>query len=115
MIDTVNSAFEEAYDMIVSQEDWKEVKRSDLGDIVATKKNKHGKKIYRIQAIIDVAPEKLISALKDVSNTTKWNTTLTKFEIVSELSDDVKVSHQITAEAAGGLVSARDFVLIFKR
>ena len=113
--DTVNAAFEEAYAIIISEENWKEVKRNEFGDIVVTKKNKLGKNIYRVNAVIDVAPEKLIATLKDVSNSTKWNTTLTKCEIVSELSEDVKVSYQVTAEGAGGLVSARDFVLIFKR
>ena len=82
---------------------------------MVTKKNKRGKKNYRIKAVINVAPEKLIAALKDVSSCSKWNKTLTKCELVSELSEDVKISYQVTSGGGPGMVvSPRDFILIFK-
>ena len=114
-IDTVNSAYEEASEIINTEDNWKEVKRTDQGDVVVTKKNKRGKKNYRIKAVINVAPEKLIAALKDVSSCSKWNKTLTKCELVSELSEDVKISYQVTSGGGPGMVvSPRDFILIFK-
>ena len=109
---TVDSAFEEAYDLIVSEEGWREVKRNEGGDVVLTKMSKLDKPIYRVRGVIDIAPEKLIPALQDVGNTTTWNNTLTKCEIVSELSDNVKISYQITG--SNGPVSSRDFIMIFK-
>ena len=108
---TATEAFEEAYSLLLSEEDWKEAKRNELGDIVMTKKNKRGKNIYKIKAEIDTSPEKLIKALKDVANSDKWNKTLEKLEVVSDISDDLKVTYQITSEA-GGVVSARDFILV---
>ena len=110
---TATEAFEEAYSLLLSEEDWKEAKRNELGDIVMTKKNKRGKNIYKIKAEIDTSPEKLITALKDVANSDKWNKTLEKLEVVSDISDDLKVTYQITSEA-GGVVSARDFILVLK-
>ena len=110
---TATEAFEEAYSLLLSEEDWKETKRNELGDIVMTKKNKRGKNIYKIKAEIDTSPEKLIKALKDVANSDKWNKTLEKLEVVSDISDDLKVTYQITSEA-GGVVSARDFILVLK-
>ena len=40
---TATEAFEEAYSLLLSEEDWKEAKRNELGGIVMTKKNKRGK------------------------------------------------------------------------
>ena len=88
---TANEAFEEAYEILNSEDGWKEAKSNQHGDVVVTKKNKKGKNIYRVKAVIDVSPEKLIPALQDITNSTKWNKTLTKCEIVKELTDDKKI------------------------
>ena len=112
---TASSAFEDAYKLLSTDQEWKEVKKNEVGDIVSTQKNKSGKNIYRIKAVIDVAPEKLINALKDVSKQTTWNKTLTRFEVLSEINDDIKVTYSVTTEGGGGIVSARDFVLVMKR
>ena len=113
--DTVNAAYEEAYEILNSEDNWKEVKRNEHGEVVVTKKNKRGKNIYRIKAVINVAPEKLILAMQDLQSTTKWNTTLTKCQILSNLSEDVKVTYQVTSGGGGNLVSPRDFVLVVKQ
>ena len=74
-----------------------------------------GKKIYRIKVIIDCAPEKLMNALENSKDLTQWNTTLTKHEMIKEFDNGVKISYQVTTEAGpGGVVSARDFVLIYR-
>ena len=115
LFNTVNDAYEEAYEILNSEDNWKVVKRNEHEDVVVTKKNKRGKNIYRIKSIINVAPEKLILAMQDLPNTPKWNTTLTKCEILSELSEDVKVTYQVTSGGGGNLVSPRDFVLVVKK
>ena len=108
-----NEAFEEAYELLTTDDDWKEAKRNELGDIVMVKKNKRGKNIYKIRAVVDISPVKLITALKDVGNSDKWNKTLKKLDIIEDVNDDIKVTYQITSEA-GGVVSARDFILVLK-
>ena len=40
----------------------------------------------------------------------QWNTTLTESRLVARLSSSAFLTHGVTAEGAGGLVSARDFV-----
>ena len=109
------TAFDETYELINSTENWKEVKRTQLGDVVATKKNTRGDNIYRINSIIDTSAEKLIKALQDVSNSTKWNKTLTKCEVISELDEGVQITYQITSGGGGNLVSPRDFALVIKK
>ena len=113
--DTAYNAFEDAYNLIITEEEWKEVKTNQLGDTVVARKNKSGKNIYRIKAVIDVAPATLINSLKDIKHQTSWNKTLTKLDVLAEVSDDVKVTYQVTTEGGGGIVSARDFVLVIKR
>ena len=39
-----------------------------------------------------------------------WNSTVTQSKVVRKISDDVKVTYQVTSEGGGGVVSARDFV-----
>lgn len=115
LLDTVNAAFDEAYEIINSEDNWKEVKRNQHGDVVVTRKNKHGKSIYRVKAVIEAAPEKLINALSDIPKTTNWNHTLTKCEVVAELSEEVQVTYQITSGGGGNMVSPRDFILLVKK
>jgi hypothetical protein len=42
-----------------------------LGDIVCSKKNKKGKKMYRIKVIIETSAEKLIAAFENSDDITK--------------------------------------------
>ena len=41
---------------------------------------------------------------------TSWNSTLTQSKTLKTISDDIKVTYQVTSEGGGGVVSARDFV-----
>ena len=41
---------------------------------------------------------------------TSWNTTVTQSKTLKKISDEVKVTYQVTSEGGGGVVSARDFV-----
>jgi len=114
-LDLVGEAFDEAFEIIYSEDGWKEEKKNDKGDVVVSKKSKKGKRIYRITAIIDCDAEKLINKLKDSSDLTSWNKTLTKHEIIRNVTDEVTISYQVTAAGGpGDIVSARDFILIFK-
>ena len=69
--------------------------------------------MYRVKVVIDAAPEKLMKALESKENMCDWNTTLTKFEILKDLGN-AKITYQVTTEGPGGVVSARDFILISK-
>lgn len=65
--------------------------------------------------MVDCSPAKLQAALSSNKNLTDWNTTLTKHEMLKEFDNGVKISYQVTTEAGpGGVVSARDFIFIYK-
>ena len=72
--------------------------------------------MYKITVTIDVAPDKLIGAFENQKDITKWNTTLSKQEILKKFTNsNAKISYQVTTEAGpGGVVSARDFIFIGK-
>jgi len=105
----VEDAFDEAYEILYSEEGWKEEKKNDKGDIICSKKSKKGKRIWRVVAKIDCEAEKLSNKMKDTSDICEWNTTLTKHEILKNITGQVNVSYQVTS--SGGPVSARDFLL----
>ena len=62
--------------------------------IVAMKK---GKKMYRIKVIIDTSAEKLIAAFENSDDITKWNTTLSKHQILKKFDNtNATISYQVT-------------------
>ena len=64
-----------------------------------------GKKMYKITVTIDVSPEKLIGAFENQKDITKWNTTLSKQEILKQFTNsNAKISYQVTTEAGPGLL-----------
>ena len=52
-----------------------------VGDVVCSKKNKKGKKMYRIKVTINTSAEKLIAAFENSDDITKWNTTLSQHKV----------------------------------
>ena len=68
----------------------------ELGDVVCSKKNKKGKKMYRIKVIIDASAEKLIAAFENSDDITKWNTTLSKHQILKKFDNtNATISYQV--------------------
>merc|ERR1712156_893226 len=61
-------SFDEAFEILYSDEDWKEEKKNDKGDLVVSRKTKTGKKIYRVTAVIDIDTKKLANKLADTSD-----------------------------------------------
>jgi len=88
------------------------VEKEDGDCIVQMKKNKAGRKIYRCRAGVAMPPSLLVEALKDTDNVTSWNATLTESRVLRRISPEVAISYQVTTSAAGGMVSARDFIYI---
>jgi len=115
-IKIAEEAWQEALDIAKSTDGWKEEKSDKkLGDMVESKKNEEGKKIYRCRAKVNMPPKLLIEAISDTDKMTEWNTTLKEAKILKKLSDDVVISYQVTTDGGGGLVSSRDFIMAFKK
>jgi hypothetical protein len=45
LLSLVDEAWDEAWEIIIEEEGWKEEKKGDHGDVVKSKKNKKGKNI----------------------------------------------------------------------
>merc|ERR1711893_583309 len=115
-IKIAGDALEEAIEIANSTDGWKEEKKDDkTGDIVESKKNKSGRKIYRCKAKINIPPKLLIEAISDTDHVTDWNKTLTEAKVLKTLNKDCAISYQVTSEGGGGMVSARDFVYVSKK
>ena len=78
--------------------------------VIKSKISKKGRKLWLCTAKVKVAPEVLEEKLMDIDNLTSWNTTVTESRVLKNLRKDVFITYQVTAEGAGGVVSARDFV-----
>ena len=78
--------------------------------MIKSKVWKHGRKIWICKAKVRVAPRVLEKNLLDIDNLASWNTTITESRIIKNLAQNMFVSYKVTAEGAGGLVSARDFL-----
>merc|ERR1711992_292757 len=88
LLKLVEEAFDEAYEILYLEDsEWKEEKKNDNGDVVASRKSKKGKKIYRVTAVIDIDAKKLSDRLSKMEGVTDWNKTLLKYELLRRLND----------------------------
>lgn len=111
LIAEIDDAWREAVRIIQLQDGWTMAKHNAAaGDRVEMRKNSSGQKIYRCRGRVNMPASLLEEKLRDTNGVCTWNTTLTQSKVLAQLSDDVSVSYQVTASAAGGMVSARDFV-----
>ena len=94
---------------LLEDDDWTE-ETSEGEMVIKSKISKKGRKLWLCTAKVKVAPEVLEEKLMDIDNLTSWNTTVTESRVLKNLRKDVFISYQVTAEGAGGVVSARDFV-----
>ena len=94
---------------LLAEDDW--IDESCEGEMVIRSKiSKKGRKLWLCTAKVNVAPEVLEKRLLDIDNLTAWNSTVTESRVLKNLRKDVFITYQVTAEGAGGVVSARDFV-----
>merc|ERR1711953_49705 len=69
-------AWKEAVEIARSSDEWKEEKKDKTtGDIVESRKNSSGRKIYRCKASIGMPPKLLIEAISDTDKVCEWNKT----------------------------------------
>merc|ERR1711942_212194 len=99
---------------IVKSDGWKVEKEDKVNNVVVEmKKNEKGRKIYRCTAKIPMPAKLLVENIRDTDKVSSWNYTLTEARVLKKISDTVAISYQITTDAAGGMVSARDFIYLW--
>ncbi|KAJ8942315.1 hypothetical protein NQ318_005307 [Aromia moschata] len=100
---------QDAWDLF-QKKDWKLEAQKGL-DAVFTRTDPNGIKMFKLQAQIDVPPRLLLDELYlKIQELPKWNTTLKESHKVQAIDEYTDITYQISADAAGGLVSSRDFV-----
>ncbi|XP_040917913.1 stAR-related lipid transfer protein 3 isoform X1 [Toxotes jaculatrix] len=99
-------------EQILNQEDnWKFEKNNDMGDSVYTLEIPFHGKTFILKAFMQ-CPAELVyqEVILQPEKMVHWNKTVSVCQILQRVDDNTLVSYDVSAGAAGGVVSARDFV-----
>ncbi|XP_034046784.1 stAR-related lipid transfer protein 3 isoform X1 [Thalassophryne amazonica] len=99
-------------EQILAQEDnWKFEKNNDMGDSVYTLEIPFHGKTFILKAFMQ-CPAELVyqEVILQPEKMVQWNRTVSVCQILQRVDDNTVVSYDVSSGAAGGVVSARDFV-----
>jgi len=103
-------ALVQAWKLLNSEDGWKQEQLLDNGDEVLSK-YKGSKKLFKLTGIVELPPKLLLEELYyGIESVPSWNPTLDECKTIQPIDSHCDVSYQVAAEAAGGVVSTRDFV-----
>ncbi|XP_021369542.1 stAR-related lipid transfer protein 3-like isoform X3 [Mizuhopecten yessoensis] len=100
-------------EMLNLEDGWKYQAGNDLeqGVVHSMFFKQYNRKVFRLQAIMNLEPKRIWEELAYGTNSSpQWNPTLTECRTLETIDDNTEISYSIAAEAAGGLVTSRDFV-----
>ncbi|XP_060882838.1 stAR-related lipid transfer protein 3 [Labrus mixtus] len=99
-------------EQILAQEDnWKFEKNNDMGDSVYTLEIPFHGKTFILKALMQCSAELVYQeVILQPEKMVQWNRTVSGCQILQRVDDNTLVSYDVSAGAAGGVVSARDFV-----
>ncbi|CAL1587963.1 unnamed protein product [Knipowitschia caucasica] len=99
-------------EQILSQEEnWKFEKNNDMGDSVYTLEIPFHGKTFILKAFMQCSAELVYQeVILQPEKMVHWNKTVSGCQILQRVDDNTLVSWDVSAGAAGGVVSARDFV-----
>lgn len=102
----------EILDQILSQEiNWRFEKSSEAGDVAYTLDIPFHGKTYILKALMQCPAETVYQeVILQPEKMVLWNRTVAVCQILQRVDDNTLVSYDVAAAAAGGVVSARDFV-----
>ncbi|CAH1773226.1 unnamed protein product [Owenia fusiformis] len=104
-------ASDTAWRLYQATDGWKEENVKNDEEKIYTKVIPNIGKIFKSETIVDADAEKLFGLLwNGVEAETEWNPTVTEVQIAQTIDDHTDITYHVAAEAAGGMVSARDFV-----
>jgi len=90
--------------------DWKLERKLDNGDMIQVMMVKK-KKLFKLTGYVNLSPRRLLEDMfYGLETLPNWNPTVTECRIIQPIDEHTDVSYQVAAEAAGGVVSVRDFV-----
>ncbi|XP_061175306.1 stAR-related lipid transfer protein 3-like isoform X3 [Saccostrea echinata] len=96
---------------LVREEGWTIEKEREEDVVRSAYIKKLKRKIYKLECILDISPKELwLDTIENINESPSWNPTLLEARTLQVVDDRTDISYNIAAEAAGGLVSARDFI-----
>ncbi|XP_073464456.1 stAR-related lipid transfer protein 3 isoform X1 [Aquarana catesbeiana] len=104
----------EIVEQILAQEvSWKYEKSNEVGDIVYTLDIPFHGKTFLLKALIQCPAEVVYQeVILQPEKMVLWNRTVAVCQVLQRVDDNTLVSYDVSAGAAGGVVSPRDFVNI---
>ncbi|XP_052804044.1 steroidogenic acute regulatory protein-like isoform X3 [Mya arenaria] len=97
------------------EDDWKLETGKSLEEGMVYCKNikKYGRKLFKLKGFINMAPRDLWEDMvKTLNESPEWNPTILESRTLVVVDDTTEIMYNIANEAAGGLISARDFVTV---
>ncbi|XP_036406424.1 stAR-related lipid transfer protein 3 [Megalops cyprinoides] len=97
--------------ILAQEENWKLEKNNELGDSVYTLEIPFHGKTFILKAFMQ-CPAELVyqEVILQPEKMVQWNRTVSACQILQRVDDNTLVSYDVSAGAAGGVVSPRDFV-----
>ncbi|XP_047428362.1 stAR-related lipid transfer protein 3 isoform X2 [Mugil cephalus] len=97
--------------ILAQEENWKFEKHNDMGDSVYTLEIPFHGKTFILKALMQ-CPAELVyqEVILQPEKMVQWNKTVSVCQILQRVDDNTMVSYDVSSGAAGGVVSARDFV-----
>ncbi|XP_046894807.1 stAR-related lipid transfer protein 3 [Hypomesus transpacificus] len=97
--------------ILTQEENWKFEKNNDLGDSVYTLEIPFHGKTFILKAFMQCSAELVYQeVILQPEKMVQWNKTVSGCQILQRVDDNTLVSYDVSSGAAGGVVSARDFV-----
>ncbi|KAL0992756.1 hypothetical protein UPYG_G00097960 [Umbra pygmaea] len=97
--------------IMAQEENWKFEKNNEMGDAVYTLEIPFHGKTFILKAFMQCTAELVYQeVILQPEKMAQWNKTVTGCQILQRVDDNTLVSYDISAGAAGGVVSPRDFV-----
>ncbi|XP_074553492.1 stAR-related lipid transfer protein 3 isoform X1 [Halichoeres trimaculatus] len=97
--------------ILTQEENWKFEKNNDMGDSVYTLEIPFHGKTFILKAFMQCSAELVYQeVILQPEKMVQWNRTISACQILQRVDDNTLVSYDVSAGAAGGVVSARDFV-----
>ncbi|KAA0710019.1 StAR-related lipid transfer protein 3 [Triplophysa tibetana] len=97
--------------ILTQEENWKFEKSNDQGDAVYTLEIPFHGKTFILKALLQCTAELVYQeVILQPEKMVQWNRTVSLCQILQRVDDNTLVSYDVSAGAAGGVVSPRDFV-----
>ncbi|MED6281807.1 StAR- lipid transfer protein 3 [Characodon lateralis] len=97
--------------ILTQEENWKFEKNNDMGDSVYTLEIPYHGRTFILKGLMQCPAEFVYQeVILQPEKMVQWNKTVSVCQILQRVDDNTLVTYDVSAGAAGGVVSARDFV-----